>query len=170
VDRGARRILLVALAVLVAAGLLVVRHRAVHDLRTIEHAYLAAREPTACATAALAPSAFTPDLDELPSTVLRLVTEARDDSRVLREDYRRERSHVWVWLPALRRADRALGRALDAQVALYDEMISDPQGSDPELRALGLANTELEHQLAIVRRQLLSGEAADWKRRFVCDE
>ena len=166
-SRGLRIVVVVAVVTLALAGLLVVRHRAVRDLRSLERTYLTARQPTACANAALAPSAFTPAVDQLSATVLELVERARSQSIAIRDGFRRERHDV-VPLPSLRAARRALADDLDAQVALYDELVDHPAGSDAELRALGRANNEVERRLGRARRQLLSGATAGWDRRFVC--
>lgn len=162
-----RNWLVVALVAVAVVGLVVARHRAVGDLRRVERAYLEARQPTACANAALAPSAFTPKVDELPATVLRLVEEARQRSADVRAKYVAGRRPA-VPLPALRRADRVLRRDLDSQVLLYDVMVDDPKSSDDELVALGRANNAVERELQRARRQLLSGAVPGWDRRFVC--
>lgn len=162
-----RNWLVAVLLVVAVVGLLVARHRAVDDLRRLERVYLEARQPTACANAALAPSAFTPKVDELPGTVLRLVEEARQRSADVRAKYVTGNRST-VPLPALRKADRMLRRDLDAQVALYEVMVDDPKSSDDELVALGGANNAVERELQRARRQLLSGAASGWDRRFVC--
>lgn len=161
-----RRIVVFAVVSLVV--LFVLQQLALADLRRLESAYIGAREPTACATQSLAPMAFNQDQSKLPETVLRLVTQASEESVRLERRFR-EGDHVRMPLPALRRSERAIGRALAAQVALYDAMVAEPDASEPKLRTLGLANTAAERQLAQARRLLLASETDAWKRRFVCD-
>ena len=158
----------VVLALLMLAGLFAVQQVALGDLRRLESAYVAAREPTACATEALKPMAFSIDQSTMPDTVLRLVTEASQESARLEKRFR-GRDHVRVPLPALRESERAIGEALRAQVSLYDAMVREPDASEPELRTLGLANTAAERRLARARRMLLATETTAWKRRFICD-
>src|SRR5687768_11823772 len=98
------------------AVLLAVQQVALGDLRRLESAYVAARQPTACATAALKPMAFSTDQSAMPDTVLRLVTDASEESSRLERRFR-ERDHVRIPVPALRDADRAIGDALRAQVS-----------------------------------------------------
>lgn len=148
--------------------LLVVQQLALRDLRRLEAAYIGAREPTACATQALTPGAFSTDQSHLTETVLRLVTTASDQSQALRRRYH-ETDHVRMPLLQLQDSERAIGNALDAQISLYEAMVGDPQHSEPKLRTLGLANTEAERRLRRARRVLLVGEAPEWKRRFICD-
>jgi hypothetical protein len=159
-----RRVLVVAGALLLV--LAVVQQLALRDLRRLEGAYIAGREPTACATQALAPGAFSPDQSHLTDTVLALVTKADEQTHELRSRYRRT-DHVHV--PQLTASDEGIRRALDAQVRLYDAMVGDPAHSEPKLRTLGLANANAEHRLAEARRVLLVGATHDWKRRFICD-
>jgi hypothetical protein len=156
----------------IAGGLLVVvfvlQQVALRDLRGLEAAYIAAREPTACATQGLLPSAFSEDQSELPETVLELVTGAYRQTVQLDRRYHDE-DHVRVPLPALRRSEAAIGEALRAQVALYDAMVDDPKASEAKLHILGLANTRAERELGRSRRILLASPTAEWKRRFICD-
>ena len=162
-----RRVVLVAVGML--AVLFGLQQLALGDLRRLESAYIEAREPTACATAALKPMAFSPDQSKMPETVLRLVTEASEESLRVERRFRR-RDHVRLPIPALRQSERAIGEALVAQVSLYDAMVHEPAASEPKLRTLGLANTAAERRLARARRMLLASETTDWKRRFVCDD
>ena len=161
-----RRALVLAGTLLVA--LVVVQQVALRDLRRLEEAYIEAREPTACATQALKPMAFSVDQSRLTETVLELVTEASQESVRLEREYR-SADNVRLPLPAFGDAERAIGEALRAQVSLYDAMVHDPDASEPRLRTLGLANTRVERRLATVRRQLLASETDAWKRRFICD-
>jgi hypothetical protein len=148
--------------------LFVVQQFALRDLRRLEAAYIAAREPTACATQGLLPTAFSEDQSELPETVLELVTGAFRETVRLDRRFHAE-DHVRVPLPALRHSEVAIGDALRAQVALYDAMVNDPKASEAKLHALGLANTRAERLLGRARRLLLASETPAWKRRFICD-
>ncbi|HUP85451.1 MAG TPA: hypothetical protein VM143_07270 [Acidimicrobiales bacterium] len=160
------------IAAAMAAGVVVVafvlQQVALRDLRRLEAAYIAAREPTACATQGLLPGAFSEDQSQLPETVLALVTRAYRETVQLDRRYHRE-DHVLTPLPALQHAEAAIGEALRAQVALYDAMVNDPDSSEAKLHTLGLANTRAERQLGRARRRLLASETQDWRRRFVCD-
>ena len=158
----------VVFAVVSLAALFALQQVALADLRRLESAYIGARQPTACATRALAPMAFSLDQSELPETVLRLVTDASEESVRLERRYR-ERDHVRIPVPALQQSERAIGEALGAQVSLYDAMVREPSTSEPKLRTLGLANTAAERQLARARRILLAPETTAWKRRFICE-
>jgi len=152
----------------VAIGLITLQQLALRDLRRLEAAYIAGRQPTACATQALAPGAFSTDQSRLPQTVFALVTHARAETVLLQRRYA-AKDHVGVPLPSLRSADRSIGRALNAQVALYDAMVDDPTHSEPKLHVLGLANTAAEHRLARARGELMASQTMSWKRRFVCN-
>jgi hypothetical protein len=166
--RWSRRRTIAVVAVGLLVIVLVVQQLALHDLRRLESAYIAAREPTACATQGLLPGAFSEDQSELPETVLELVTGAYRETLELDRLYRRN-DHVRVPLPALRRSEAAIGDALRAQVALYEAMVNDPEASEAKLHILGLANTRAERELGRARRQLLASETAAWNRRFICD-
>ena len=148
--------------------LLIPFHRiALRDLRRLEQDYMAAREPTACANAALEPYAFDlDDLEELDAVVEDLVRGALAESEELHETFG-DRSVAPV--PPISTARGALADALEAQVALYRAMLEDPQGSGDELRRLGRSNNDFERRAARARNVLLVGKPTGWDRRFMCD-
>jgi len=162
-----RTVLLTCLAVVLVAGLVV--HRiALRDLRRLEQDYIAAREPTACATQSLVPLALGRlDLKDLDDVLVILTHEAHAASVELRDDFERRRVFPF---PPVRGARAALAEALDEQVALYDAMIKTPDASEDELRRLGRANTRFERRAETARNFLLVGEGEGWARRFVCDD
>ena len=140
---------------------------ALRDLRRLEQDYMAAREPTACATAALEPYAFDlDDLDELDRVVEDLVRGALSESEQLHERFAERRVAP---VPPISSTRDALADALDAQVALYRAMLEDPQGSRDELRVLGRSNNDFERRAARVRNLLLVGKPTGWDQRFMCD-
>jgi hypothetical protein len=157
---------LLVIGVLLVTGLLV--HRvALRDLRRLEQDYIAAREPTACATQELVPLALGPDgRDSLDATVLKLTKQALSQSVRLRDDFTGRKVAPF---PPVRSARSALAEALDKQVALYQAMVDDPDTTDDDLRALGHANTRFERRAESARRLLLVGKGSGWARRFVCD-
>lgn len=141
---------------------------ALRDLRQLERDYIAAREPTACATQGLVPLAFSDFTDaELDSTLEALISEAREESEAERQRFRRR---TVAPIPPVRSAREALAEALDAQVALYDALVEDPQGSYDELKRLGRLNNTFERRAARARNLLLVGQPTGWKQRFICDE
>ena len=159
-------------ALVVVAVLLVVLgigHRiALRDLRRLEADYVAAREPTACATQSLLPFAFGKiDFEALDAELERLVTEAGEESHQLREGFD---DRQVLPIGPVADARRALTAALDAQTDLYDAMLRDPAGSDDELRRLGRRNTAVERRFERARNVLLVGRPNGWDRRFVCDD
>ncbi len=161
-------ILIVVVALLLLLGL---QQLALRDLRRLERDYIAAREPTACATQALIPYAFRSEGvsdQELDDTIAELVEEAGAEVAEVRARFR-ARGNVLPF-PPLRAARRALGEALDAQEDLYEAMINRPEDSNEELRVSGRANNRTERRLATVRRFLLVDPHSDWDQRFVCDE
>ena len=161
----------VRVAVGVAALLLVLavagQRVGVRDLRRLEADYIAAREPTACATAKLTPFATGGrTLDELDAEVERLVVTAGEASSELQ---RRFDDRTVLPFPPLRSARTAVGEALDAQVALYEAMLATPAESADELAVLGRRNAAAERALGSARSALLTGPHEDWKDRFRCD-
>ena len=153
--------------VVLAAGVAVQR-AALADLRQIERDYVAAREPTACATQGLLPFAFGQiDLEELDAALEELVVEAGQESAEVRRLVDRRRVLPY---PPVRGAHEALTDALRAQTVLYEAMIERPADSDEELRALGQRNAAVERKLARARNTLLVGRPTGWDRRFACDE
>jgi hypothetical protein len=158
----------IALGATIVVLLVVTQRFALRDLRVLEADYIAAREPTACATQGLTPFAFGEvSFPKLDAALDRLVRQAGDQSSALRDRFHRR--HV-VPLPPVRSARAALADALDAQVALYAAMRDDPAHSEDELRTLGLANTRVERRFAALRRELFVGRPPGWGRRFMCDE
>ena len=155
----------------VSIGVLVllvpVQRIALRDLRRLEQDYMAAREPTACATAALEPYAFDlDDLEELDAVVEDLVRGALAESEELHERFAERRVAP---VPPIKAAREELADALDAQVALYRAMLDDPDGSQDELRVLGRSNNRFERRAARARNLLLVGKPTGWDRRFACD-
>ena len=156
----------IALLLLVTGGF--VHRAALADLRQIERDYLAAREPTACATQGLLPFAFGEiDLEELDRALEELVVEAGRESAEVR---RRVEGRRVAPFPPVRSARDALEDALRAQTSLYEAMIERPDESEEELRALGRRNADVERKLARARNTLIVGRPTGWDRRFVCDE
>jgi hypothetical protein len=165
-----RRRVVLAVAGPIVLVLLVAQQLALRDLRELEASYIAAREPTACATQELVPFAFgndDVDIDELDLALVELIEEAADEVRTQRRRFERART---LPFPPLRSARSALGNAYAAQGRLYEAMLADPQGSEPELRRLGRANARTERRMATARRWLVVDPPAEWNRRFVCDE
>ena len=159
--------MLVACFVALVVALAIGRQLGVRDLRRLEASYIATRKPTACATQALTPGAFSTDQSKLTETVKRLVTQALNEATAVRDQYRHHRRVLPM--PYLRASEHDIGQAMDAQVALYDAMVHDPTHTEDLLHNLGRANTRAEHRLARVRYVFAVDETDAWKRRFVCD-
>ena len=158
-------------AAIVFVVLFVLQRFALRDLRRLENDYIAAREPTACATQNLLPFAFpgeAPKRGERDAAVAKLVNEAAREVRTVRVKFV-ARGSVFPF-PPLRSAHAAVRKSMDKQVVLYEAMVADPDHSDDELRASGLANTSAERKLNTVRGWLFVGSGKDWRRRFVCDK
>jgi hypothetical protein len=153
--------------VAISAVLVVVQQLALRDLRRLEASYISTRKPTACATQALAPGAFSTDQSHLTQNVERIVRQALVEVTAVRERYRHHPNPLG--LPQLRSADRAIADAMDAEVALYTAMVSDPTHTEGLLHALGRANTRAEQRLGSIRNLLAAGDTPAWKRRFICD-
>ena len=157
-----------AVVIVLLVGVAVGHRAAVRDLRRLEGDYLAAREPTACATQGLLPFAFGRiDLDEFDAALEELVVDAGRESDELRRRFGRR--HVGPF-PPVRDARDALADALRAQTALYEAMITTPADSEDELRELGRRNAVVERRLARARSALLVGRPTGWDRRFQCDD
>jgi hypothetical protein len=164
VKRSSRRLAAVAVAAtFVAVGLL---HRAaLVQVRDAEAAYVEARRVTACATARLTPFAESGrDLDELPEALEEILTDARAELVQTRE--RTPRGAALY--PRATTALRSVRAAIIAQVALYDAMVADPDGSGDELTALGQANRTAEARLEEARNAMFIGPGAGWSSRNAC--
>src|SRR5438128_2740035 len=149
-SRTGRRVAIAgACIVALLVGLLLLRHLGERDVRRLEAAYLATRQPTACATQALTPGAFSTDQSQLTQTVARLVVQALNQATAVREQYRHHRRVLP--LPYMRASERDIAKAMDAEVTLYDAMVRDQTHTDDLLHRLGRANTRAEHHLARVR-------------------
>jgi len=164
---GGRRIAMLTVAAVVVLGLAAVHRAALGDFRRAEAAYIEGRAVTACATTKLRPFAEGDErMKDLPEALETIVVDAR--TRVVEVDARAESADAGLPYPGLHDAVDAVRAAASAQVELYDAMVDDPEGSDDELRRLGLANTSAEHRLARARRWLFVNEPSGWSTRFVC--
>lgn len=160
----ARIVLLAALLLAVVAGEVTAADRP--PLREAEDVYLAGRALTACATAELRPFAVPGrGLDDLPATLEEIIVEAREETSSLADA---ADGLAGGLLPATDRSVSAVRDAIRAQEALYEAMVTDPTGSEDELRALGRANNRAEARLDAARGWLLAGEPDGWDRRFTC--
>lgn len=164
--------MLALVAGLVLVVLVVGQRFALRDLRRVEADYVAAREPTACATQGLLPFAFSgeeaPSSEERDEAVAELVAQAARDVAEARKAFL---AHGGVVpFPPLGAAHGAVRQSMDKQLALYEAMVGDPANSDDELRASGLANTAAERRLDKVRSWLFVGTNERWARRFICKQ
>ena len=160
-----RRVVLVGVAVIVAAAIGVAHQAALRDLRRLERSYLASRKVTACTIARLDPYASEEELMRLDETLDRLIADATVKAVAVRDDFSRiEVSPV----PQAGRARRELQRSLDAQVRLYHAMAADPEGSRPQLEALGRANNRAERAFKDLRSTLFVAAPDGWSSRFDC--
>lgn len=156
----------VAIVVALLVPLALVRQHEVREVRQLERAYIASRQPTACNTARLAAGAFTITGDQVDGVVTQLIRDALVDATKERARYRAHR--VRNVLPSLRRADEQLLVTMDAQVRLYDQLLRDPAGADRWILVIGTANNRVERHLAKARNQMLTSASDDWKKRFTC--
>jgi hypothetical protein len=159
--KGGRLVLGAAVAVLALAGY---RQAAASQLRSVEEAYVAGRQVTACATARLGPLRRSEDpVGGLPAALDEILAEARTDADHLGEDV-----PSGLLLPPTGGAQRAVRRALSAQRALYEAMVETPLRSDDELRGLGSANAAAERSLSHARTVLLLPSGRGWAQRNTC--
>ena len=163
-----RRGFVLGLILFILAAAVVVHRFALGDLRRLEADYIAAREPTACANQSLVPFAFgDEDIDDLDAALEEAIRDALDESQALR---RRVTGAQVTAVPPVRDTQHALEDALDAQVALYQAMLDDPDNADDELTALGRDNNTFERRAGRLRNLLLVGAGDGWSRRFACDD
>ena len=163
---GRRVVALVMLVVAVLLALALHRTGLAH-VRDIEASYVSGRKVTACATLELAPfRSGMRDMEELPSALADLVADARSRAESVRDELDDVGSAPPY--PRLGSATREVRAALDAEVALYEAMVDDPEGSRDELDALGTANRRAERALDDARRVLFVGASGDWQKRNSC--